>query len=108
MAEIQNNSSESFSSIIWYGQLPDFGNVEGFLIDELDYENDSNSNTTYLGNVGPLPVYIRCGEAECDVYYAELLAGRFYVGYLYTLTAEDVQNDSNLPSEVKKAEFCPI
>lgn len=51
----------------------------------------------YIGPVGSFMTYIKCGQTSCDVYYCEILLGRLYVGFLYTI---------NQNQEV--VDFCPI
>lgn len=101
LVELKSNFESVPNKIVWYGNLEDFGNIEGLLEDDLDYENKDNYKLVYLGNILGNPVYIKCGDFECDVYYAEVLAGKFYVGYLYTLTSDD------LPDDEPNATFCP-
>lgn len=101
LVELKSSFESIPNKIVWYGNLKDFGDIEGILEDDLDFENKENSKLTYLGNILGNPVYIKCGDHECDVYYTEILAGKFYVGYLYTLTSDD------LPTESQGAQFCP-
>lgn len=75
MVEIKSLIPGVASSVTWYGNLVDFGNIEGYLHDYLDYENPDNELVTFLGNIGEKTAYVRCGLNECDVYYAEVLAG---------------------------------
>lgn len=58
---------------------------EGYLVDDLEYEDPDSDKFSYLGPVGKTyMVYVRCGKF-CDFYYSEILIGKLYVGYLYTL-----------------------
>ena len=66
-------------------------------MDELDEEDKNNDLLHFLGPVGDYMAYIKCGLRKCDVYYSEILVGRLYVGYLYTLNNFDEEED-----------FCPI
>ena len=71
--------------------------IEGYLMDELEEEDKNNDLLHFLGPVGDYMAYIKCGLTKCDVYYSEILVGRLYVGYLYTLNNFDEEED-----------FCPI
>lgn len=104
LVEVKSLDQNIPTTIFWYGEIQDFGNIQGFLDDQLDYENYDNNKISYLGNAGSLPTYFKCGDTECDVYYAEVLAGRFYVGYLYTLNNSDIDSQDN---KFKESAFCP-
>jgi len=75
LLELKSSDEDVPNKIVWYGNLKDFGDIEGVLSDELGYENKKNSKISYVGNVLSNPVYFKCGDFECDVYYAEILAG---------------------------------
>jgi hypothetical protein len=52
----------------------------------------------HLANIDDKPVFIKCAPQECDFYYVEILAGRLYVGYLYTvIDKEALKNKKNAP-----------
>lgn len=61
MVEVKSKSSALPTMITWYGILQSFGNIEGYLHDELDFENPENGRISFLGNVSEKTAYIRCG-----------------------------------------------
>jgi hypothetical protein len=71
--------------------------LEGYLVDELDDEDKNNDDVHFLGPIGDFMSYIKCGLRVCDVYYSEILVGRLYAGYLYSLNDNLAEDD-----------FCPI
>lgn len=81
------------------------GNLgEGNLVDDLEYEDPESDKLCYLGPVGnTYMVYVRCGKF-CDFYYSEILIGKLYVGYLYTLEddGEFYWNDGSQKREERK------
>ena len=110
-----SNKSEVATKLVFFGKFLSYGNVSGHLDDSLDLEDPVTSELFYIGNVGNFPVYVKCSAEECDIYYAEVLAGRFYVGYLYTLINEQTLNklkkNKSTPDwkeYVKVTNFCPF
>jgi hypothetical protein len=94
MVEIQRTKGPNLIAFVGSLKL----NVEilvGSLIDDDIEDGALNRGVSYLGPVGQESVYVKCGSTYiCDVYYSEVIFGKFYVGLLWK-TGE-------------KNEFCPF
>lgn len=108
-SKLSNSSEEQiFTKLVFYGSFRTYGGVSGYLIDDLEMEDFSTNEFFYLGNVSTFPVYVKCKSNECDLYYVEVLAGRLYVGYLYTLiNSSEVKTTPEWKEFIRIDDFCP-
>lgn len=106
-------NGEIFTKFLFFGSIRTYGGISGHIVDDLEMEDITTNNHFYLGNIEKYPVYVRCNYLECDFYYSEILAGRLYVGYLYTVINKDSLENKKVTAPdwkeyIQAENFCPI
>ena len=95
-------------SRIWIGWVGSIGANEGVFVDDLVWESEPKvlDDVVFSSfvNFGSFNSYWRCNQTLCNVFYIEIMFGRFYVGQLFNISKD---NDKPSLNGANDASFCP-
>lgn len=79
------------NKVVFYSKVDYLKGLEGYLVKDMEEYDETKSNDliSFIGNLGTVPVYIKCGKQFCDFNPTIVTALELSISYQFTVGRKD-------------------